>query len=382
MPRTTIILPTYSRNKCGNLKLAIESVLQQNEKDFQLVIVDDGSLDGSKQTIEKYTELDKRVSTIRYEQNVGLPAKTTIKAYLDTDSEFIAWQFDDSVWTIDHLKYLMDAVDECPKDTIIYGHARAFHGKTEILINHELNPERMINGENHIPQGATLVPRSIHETIGWYDPSVILKRFNDMDFWRRCCLDGVKFQQVKRILHTDTGGLLNDSLGNSVNVDPNLIQRYVNHDRNFELHPSRVEHFSEYYLPEELNLDRDYFRITLNLFIDHIIKVGHVNQLSELYNEKFFNKVILGSELEDGNILKFWANRNQNENFDLRMRERDLLKIISEKQAFIDKQQTYIDDIISKQNEVSDRNREKGCYHPKWPEKIKLKKFINFVRRH
>ncbi len=51
-PKVPLIKPTY--NRADLLPRAIESVLNQTFKDFELIIVDDGSTDNTKEIVQEY----------------------------------------------------------------------------------------------------------------------------------------------------------------------------------------------------------------------------------------------------------------------------------------------------------------------------------------
>ena len=58
-----VYLVTY--NRVNYLKLAIESILNQTYRNFELIIVDDLSTDGSVKTIEEYQRKDKRIHLLK-----------------------------------------------------------------------------------------------------------------------------------------------------------------------------------------------------------------------------------------------------------------------------------------------------------------------------
>jgi glycosyltransferase involved in cell wall biosynthesis len=89
-PRCTIILPTY--NRAAALPRAISSVIAQNEQDFELIIVDDGSTDNTREWLA--TLDDARIRVARSEHNQGPSAARNIGinmaaapmlAFLDSD---------------------------------------------------------------------------------------------------------------------------------------------------------------------------------------------------------------------------------------------------------------------------------------------------------
>ena len=58
-PKFSVVIATFNCQKF--LKLAILSVLKQSFKDFELIVVDDGSTDGSQKLIKKFALIDKRI---------------------------------------------------------------------------------------------------------------------------------------------------------------------------------------------------------------------------------------------------------------------------------------------------------------------------------
>ena len=70
-PLISVVMPTY--NRADLLPRSIESILNQTVKDFEFVIVDDGSTDNSIELIQSYQSKDKRIRLIRNQKIVELP---------------------------------------------------------------------------------------------------------------------------------------------------------------------------------------------------------------------------------------------------------------------------------------------------------------------
>lgn len=95
MPLITVIIPTY--NRAHLIGRAIQSVLNQTYKDFEIIVVDDGSSDNTKQAVKSFN--DKRIKYLRLKENSGssaAPGNTAIKiasgkyvAFLDSDDEWL-----------------------------------------------------------------------------------------------------------------------------------------------------------------------------------------------------------------------------------------------------------------------------------------------------
>lgn len=71
-PKVSVCIPTYNYGKF--ISDAIESVLSQTFADFELIVVDNCSTDGTKEVVEKYMAADSRVKYYRNESNVGMVA--------------------------------------------------------------------------------------------------------------------------------------------------------------------------------------------------------------------------------------------------------------------------------------------------------------------
>lgn len=71
-PRVSVLIPTY--NYARYLPEAIESVLAQDFRDFELLISDDGSTDGSDRIILDYAARDPRIRAVCQPQNLGMVA--------------------------------------------------------------------------------------------------------------------------------------------------------------------------------------------------------------------------------------------------------------------------------------------------------------------
>ena len=94
MALVTVIIPTYNRAKV--LGRAIQSVLAQTHREFELLIVDDGSVDNTHQVVQQFS--DPRITYLKREQNEGQCSaiNTGIRnangdyiCFLDSDDEWL-----------------------------------------------------------------------------------------------------------------------------------------------------------------------------------------------------------------------------------------------------------------------------------------------------
>lgn len=109
-----IVMPIYNREK--TVGKAIESVLNQTHKNFRLIIVDDGSRDGTEEICRKYLN-DERV--IYHKVLHGGISRALNAGILIATAEYIARQDSDDEWMPWHLDFLLNELEQNDKLDII-----------------------------------------------------------------------------------------------------------------------------------------------------------------------------------------------------------------------------------------------------------------------
>jgi teichuronic acid biosynthesis glycosyltransferase TuaG len=100
-PLVTIITPSY--NSKEYIVETIDSVLNQSYKNYEMLIVDDGSNDGSYEIVNNYIKKDQRLKIYRLESNSGCPAVPRNFALDIAKGEYIAFLDSDDIWHRDKL---------------------------------------------------------------------------------------------------------------------------------------------------------------------------------------------------------------------------------------------------------------------------------------
>lgn len=117
MPAISVIMPVYNAEKY--LRDAIDSVLQQTFTDFELILIDDGSKDGSGAICDEAAEKDRRVLVV-HQQNRGMCASRN-RAMQMACGEYIAFVDNDDDCHPDMLQVAYTAARETQADMIKYG---------------------------------------------------------------------------------------------------------------------------------------------------------------------------------------------------------------------------------------------------------------------
>lgn len=105
----SIILPAYNAEK--TLAESVNSVLAQTYDKIELVIIDDGSTDGTKALAEAFSEKDSRVRVLSNEVNIGV-LKTRLRGVRSAMGQWIAFIDSDDLWNRDKLKKQMTLLQE------------------------------------------------------------------------------------------------------------------------------------------------------------------------------------------------------------------------------------------------------------------------------
>ena len=113
----TVCMPVY--NSASYLSQAIESVLSQSYSDFELLIVDDSSNDGSRQISEAYANKDKRIKLILNSKNRGMVPNWNY-CIESSKGRYIKFLFgDDYFLANDTLARLKSVLDKSPSVTLV-----------------------------------------------------------------------------------------------------------------------------------------------------------------------------------------------------------------------------------------------------------------------
>lgn len=117
MERVSIILPTYNRAYC--IQRAVDSVRCQTWPEWELIVVDDGSSDGTEEIIAGYAAPDDRIHYHRQPNNRGVSAARN-EGIRQARYEYIAFQDSDDVWHADKLEKQMRVFTENPGIGLVY----------------------------------------------------------------------------------------------------------------------------------------------------------------------------------------------------------------------------------------------------------------------
>ncbi len=182
MPKVSVIIPTY--NRLPMLKEAIDSVLFQDFEDFELIVVDDGSTDGTSDEVKR---MGGRVRLIQLSENRGVSAARN-KGIFHARGKYIAFLDSDDLWLKGKLKIQVNFLDENPQYPLCYTdeiwirrgkrvNPMKKHAKYSGWIFEKCLPLCIIS-----PSSA-MMRRTLFTKVGLFDEA--LPVCEDYDFWLR-----------------------------------------------------------------------------------------------------------------------------------------------------------------------------------------------------
>ena len=177
----SVIIPTY--NRANFLKEAIDSVLNQDYKNFELIVVDDGSTDETASVLKGYYDKIKYIRIphqgVSRARNVGIEqAKGGLIAFLDSDD---LWMPKKLSIQVEFFKKHLDAL-VCQTEEIWIRNGRRVNPK-----KYHIKPSGMIFEQClkrcMVSTSSVMVRRSLFESIGVFDESFYV--CEDYEIWLR-----------------------------------------------------------------------------------------------------------------------------------------------------------------------------------------------------
>jgi glycosyltransferase involved in cell wall biosynthesis len=265
-PGVSILMPTYARGVDGSFGRSVRSVLDQSLADLELIVIDDGSVDGTDDLIRRFMADDPRVHCIRHPSNIGLPAISVFEGYQRARADYIGFAFDDDVFTRDGLARLFEFAT-AERAMFVHGYGdygtpwsaprlitlgRRDQGGHFQVPPEWVPPPRhwgnnarclwLLEAMNFIGNMSVLVHRRVIETVGLYDPHVIMLRLCDWDLWRRVAARmPIDYCDVR--VSVENANVRPDALGQTVDIDNDQIADYCALPRDRRLTPARFPDF-------------------------------------------------------------------------------------------------------------------------------------------
>jgi len=288
--KVTVLMSVY--NGANYLSQAIESILNQTFPDFEFLIFNDASTDGSREIINSYAVKDSRIVLINNERNIGL-TKSLNRGLKIARGKYIARQDADDFSEPERLEAQLRFLDDYPNIGIVgtYANFVDAQGKKiaerKTAITNEIIKKDIMSGSPFV-HGSVMFRHKIVDTIGFYREE--FQYAQDYDYWLRV-LEKYKGANIDRTFYNLRRGI------RSISAD-NLTEQIEYHLLAIELAKMRQTcgrdcidniDFSNigYVLMDQFNLERSF-----------------IQKFKSEYVMNYYRRAINGGGILEA--LKFW----------------------------------------------------------------------------
>ncbi len=225
MPQLSIIIPCYNGEQ--HIGEAIQSVLDQTFQDFEIVVTNDGSTDGSVTRIEEFE--DPRIELDNFNRNRGVAAATN-NCIQHARGKYIAILDADNVFLPTKLETQVRFLEKHPERGAVFSWVKLIDdsgtelrdtGHPYFTLFDEPNRTRQewlnhfFHRNNCLCHPSAMIRRECYEAVGYYDTR--LSQLLDFDLWIRLCRQYEIFILPEKLLkfriHDDDSNLSGQSIG-------------------------------------------------------------------------------------------------------------------------------------------------------------------------
>jgi glycosyltransferase involved in cell wall biosynthesis len=180
-PLISVIIPSY--NAARYLPQAIESVLAQSYRPFEILVIDDGSTDDTVSVLEKYR------SSIRYfRQPNGGPARARNRGIAEARGRYIAFLDADDIWLPNKLSQQVQCLERNAEAALVHSDIYYLDDETQLQSLREVgrasyvgNCYRLLLEHNRIIFSTVLVRRESLAQVGGFDEQIRHASTEDYD---------------------------------------------------------------------------------------------------------------------------------------------------------------------------------------------------------
>lgn len=187
----SVIIPLY--NKAPYVRKALESVCAQTYRDYELIVINDGSTDNSAIVADEYLKATDGIDyQIISQQNAGVSAARN-NGFSVSSAEYLAFLDADDWWEPTYLERMAQLINDYP-DAGLYTCNYVYYkpGKTHVALNIPtgyINYPKAYYESEVMPvwTGAAIIPRKVYDNVGGFRENLWMAE--DFDLWIRIALN-------------------------------------------------------------------------------------------------------------------------------------------------------------------------------------------------
>lgn len=267
MVNVSVIVPVYNHEEY--IEDCVESILPQTYRNFEVIVVDDGSTDNTAEKLLKYRD---KINYLYKENGGGASALNVgIKA---SKGNYIAWLSSDDMFLPEKLELQIKRFEEDPELGLVHsdwytidkkgkitGHEKASnYGKDKVIL--ELLKHNFINGST------TMIRRECFLKVGLFDEN--MRYSADGDLWSRL----IRYYEFGHI--------------------PLPLIKYRWHDKNLSYHSEMMQRSREIYISRILE------RYSIEEIFPDIVKLkGEDRSFTEIYAHTYLGNILFKKKMFD-----------------------------------------------------------------------------------
>lgn len=178
-PAVSVVMPTY--NQAEYLPQALDSVLNQTWQNRELIVVNDGSTDGTPRILGTY---DRHPGvTIIHQENRGLPDALNV-GFRRARGRYLTWTSSDNIMLPEMLTVLVDALERHPQIGFVYADWEVIDEQGEIMGQvRTLDFDRHLLMRVNYINACFLYRHACQDRVGLYNP--YYAQAEDWEYWWR-----------------------------------------------------------------------------------------------------------------------------------------------------------------------------------------------------
>jgi glycosyltransferase involved in cell wall biosynthesis len=182
-PKITVLMSVYNGEKY--LCEAVDSILKQTFKDFEFLIINDGSTDKTEEILKSYG--DSRIKVYNNKENIGLSKSLNIGLKM-AKGEYVARQDADDISMPDRLNRQADFLNTHPDYAVVGTFARILNENSEEIRlfrrpTEDIDIRKSLRTDNCLVHGSVMIRMSFLLDVGFYNEA--MERSQDYELWLR-----------------------------------------------------------------------------------------------------------------------------------------------------------------------------------------------------
>ena len=201
----SVVIPVFNAQEY--IENTVDSVINQEYKNWELIIIDDCSTDDSLSIVETKYKSNKKIEIIKLERNSGGPAKPRNIGIKNSNGDFIAFLDQDDIWDNGKLRICCNSI--CDNVDFIYHDMMRVVAENDYSVKQKILPSRQLEqpvlidlliNDNAILNSSAMVRRSLLVKIGDINESKKMIASEDYNTWLRIAKITDNFLYIPKVL--------------------------------------------------------------------------------------------------------------------------------------------------------------------------------------